>query len=89
VNKPYPATIGAIPTRQCLRCGAEVYLSAEVQPHLCKDKAARLKRQQAQYDAVIDILLKHGIAPAGADDRRAVGLDIVGALNRLGVTSDM
>lgn len=72
--------------RYCTRCEAETF--GEPGTHLCADKAARLKRQSAQYDAVIDVLLKHGIAPAGADERRTVGLDIVGALNRLGITGE-
>jgi hypothetical protein len=73
--------------RNCVRCGAELHMSAERQPHLCADKARRLKRQEAQVTAVCDVLYAHTtFAPGG--DNLPLARDIVRALNRLGITQD-
>lgn len=80
---PYPATVGENPMRTCLRCGTDVHMSAEAQPHLCKDVAARLKRQEAQVARVKGILHDFGI---DGDVRQDLAEEIVGALNHLGVT---
>ena len=78
--------IGINPMRNCTRCGAEVHMSAENQPHLCADIAKRLARREKQIAAVVEIL-GPGELPFGRDINTVAEI-IVKKLSEMGVTDD-
>jgi cytochrome c551/c552 len=69
--------------QECVRCHATTFSTEG--PHLCKDLARRLKRQEAQITAVCDLLWEHGVY---MKDSTPLAEAIVKKLNHLGVTDD-
>jgi hypothetical protein len=70
----------------CSRCGERVHGQAAHQPHLCRDLTKRQARQQKQVNKVFDLLvIEGGVVPETAT---TLAINIVGALNRLGITED-
>lgn len=73
------------PMRYCVRCGAEVHMSAQVQPHLCKDVERRLRRRELQVREAAAILREHGI---GLNRSMVCAEEIVARLVHMGVEHD-
>lgn len=55
----------------CTRCGVTCFTTDG--PHLCKDVAKRLKRRQAQVDAVLAILTQRVVCGCAADTELCMG----------------
>ena len=75
------------PTKNCVRCGAEVFGLPQHQPHLCADIVKRLARRERQRDAVVE-LLDEAFQIGNPNLVRNVAEDIVAKLANMGVEND-
>lgn len=75
----------------CHRCGAQVHGLPEHQPHLCSDIAMRLKRREAQVQAILPILreLNNRHDSQAVEDEHEAAEAIVAKLAGMGVTDDV
>ena len=83
-NTPERLIAAAEVGRKCVRCHTDVHASDG--PHLCKDLAKRLARQQKAVRHVVAILDQYGLRTYGAltdNAREAAALDIVRKLSGL------
>lgn len=70
----------------CARCHAVCFTTNG--PHLCPDIAARLRRREAQVQAVLDVFSVRGLLDGYEDTKRAIAEAIVQKLANMGVQND-
>lgn len=73
-------------TRYCVRCRAELHGTAEDQPHLCADVAARQKRRERMVNETLEIIDSYIVLPERNHDLiHKMGEEIVHRLLNLGI----